>query len=318
MCGEVRRTLLLALSMAACVGGCASAPLPPAASEPPPTSSLTDVAGVEVAIWIVNDALPPTPPPTPTKSNPRPKAPPPTVTLSQALAPFAECPSPLSEPARSIWIRSGMRIMALPAFQVAEFEQSLRVAGPVQRQFFAQTPRWSQAFRGPQAEGLHPIALDTGPVDISSGAFRLLMRCYMTPSRADAATPSLQIDIVPQFVDPRRAVGIEDRDPFEDPLVARPVPGSAAPRQGVVLDHMLLETVLGRDEVLVLVPEPDPPAPDVTQGPMARETPFGPALPSVPTFAEALLSDALVGGDGRVKAVLMFRPILPERFMLSP
>jgi hypothetical protein len=243
---------------------------------------------------------------------------PPTVTLSQALAPFAECPSPLAEPARSIWIRSGMRIMALPAFQVAEFEQSLRVAGPVQRQFFAQTPRWSQAFRGPQAEGLHPIALDTGPVDISSGAFRLLMRCYMTPSRADAATPSLQIDIVPQFVDPRRAVGADDRSVLEDPLRAKPATGSAVPRQGVVLDHMLLETMLSRDEVLVLVPEPDPSAPDATQGPMARETPFGPAMPTVPTFAEALLSDALVGGDGRVKAVLMFRPILPERFMLSP
>lgn len=307
---------LLGLLAAACVSGCATAP--PPAPDPAPSSSLTDVAGVEVAIWIVNDALPPTPPPTPTKSNPRPKAPPPTVTLSQALAPFAECPSPLAEPARSIWIRSGMRIMALPAFQVAEFEQSLRVAGPVQRQFFAQTPRWSQAFRGPHAEGMHAIALDSGAVDLSSGAFRLLMRCYMTPSREDAARPSLQIDIVPQFVDPRRAIGIDDRDPFADPLVAKSEPRGAAPREGVVLDHMLLETVLGRDEVLVLVPEPDPPAPDATPGPMARETPFGPAMPTVPTFAEALLSDALVGGDGRVKAVLMFRPILPERFMLSP
>ncbi|MEI7657845.1 MAG: hypothetical protein WCK33_07245 [Phycisphaerae bacterium] len=317
MRGEVRRTLS-GLLLAACVGGCATTPPPPPAPEPSPTSSLTDVAGVEVAIWIVNDALPPTPPPTPTKSNPRPKGPQPTVTLSQALAPFAECPSPLAEPARSIWIRSGMRIMALPAFQVAEFEQSLRVAGPVQRQFFAQTPKWSQAFRGPQAEGLHAIALDSGPVDISSGAFRLLMRCYMTPSRADAATPSLQIDMVPQFVDPRRGASLDDRAMLDDPFRPKPEPGSAVPRQGVVLDHMLLELVLGRDEVLVLVPEPDPPSPDATQGPSARETPFGPALPSVPTFAEALLSDALVGGDGRVKAVLMFRPILPERFMLAP
>ncbi len=307
---------LVALIVAVAVGGCSTAPT--ASPEPATPSTLTDAAGVEVAIWIVNDALPPTSPPVPTKSNPRPKAPPPTVTLAQALAPFAECPSPLAEPARSIWSRSGMRIMALPSFQVAEFEQSLRIAGPVQRQFFAQTTRWSQAFRGPQADGLHAISLDSGPVDISSGAFRLLMRCYMTPSRTDAAAPSLQIDMVPQFVDPRRGLGLEDRDPLEDPFSNRQPAAGAIPRQGVVLDHMLLELALGRDEVLVLVPEPDPPAPDPTQGPSPRDRPFGPALPSVPTFAEALLSDALVGGDGRVKAVLMFRPILPERFMLSP
>lgn len=316
MRGEVRRSLL-GLLAAACLGGCGSAPIA-VTQPPPPPSSLTDVAGVEVAIWIVNDALPPTPPPTPTKSNPRPKAPPPTVTLSQALTAFADCPSPLAEPARSIWSRSGMRIMALPSFQVAEFERSLRIAGPVQRQFFAQTPRWSQAFRGPQADGLHAIALDSGTVDISSGAFRLLMRCYMTPSRADAAVPALQLDIVPQFVDPRRGASVDDLSGLDDPRRPMPDPGQAVPRQGVVLDHMLLETVLARDEVLVLVPEPDPAAPDPTQGPSARETPFGPAMPAVPTFAEALLSDALVGGNGRVKAVLMLRPILPERFMLSP
>ena len=316
MHGAARRTLL-GLLASVCVSGCSVTP-PIATPDPAAPSTFIDVAGVEVAIWIVNDALPPTPQPKPNKSNPRPKSPPPTMTLAQALAPFAECPSPLVEPARSIWSRSGMRIMALPSFQVAEFEQSLRIAGPVQRQFFAQTTRWSQAFRGPQAEGLHAISLDSGPVDISSGAFRLLMRCYMTPSRADASAPSLQIDIVPQFVDPRRVPGPQARDPLDDPFSPRQPSDAAASRQGVVLDHMLLEMVLGRDEVLVLVPEPDPPAPDATQGPSPRDTPFGPALPTVPTFAEALLSDALVGGDGRVKAVLMFRPILPERFMLAP
>jgi hypothetical protein len=278
----------------------------------PPTSN-SPAAGVEVMVWIIDDALPPPRQPEPTKSNPRPKPIPTTLTLAEALSPFNECPSPLAEPARGAWTRSGMRILALPQFQVTDFERSLRIAGPVQRQFFAPTTRWSQVFRGPLAEGIHPIQIDSDAVDISSGAFRLLMRCYPTPSATKPGDIALHIDLVPQHIDRRRGLAFDAGDRTPDPL-APPPPAPTIAQEGAVLEPLLMELALSRDELLVLVPEPSVAAPD----PAASPRPFGPALPATPTLAEALLSDALVGGDCRKRAILLFRPILPDEYTLTP
>jgi len=230
------------------------------------------------------------------------------MTLEESLARFSQAASPLPEPARAAWASNGLAAYIVPAKSIAQFQLELHPTGPLQRQFFAETPRWSQVFRGPQASGVHPILFDSGPVDIGSGAFRLLMRCYLTPAD-ELGSSVLHIDLVPQHVDPRRSAAFESKDLLVDPLSApKGLPSIAD--QGAVLEHMLAELALGSDDVLVIVPQSAGPV-VASDDPPAPSRPFGPAEPMVPTLGEALLSDALVGGECSRRAVLIFKPILP-------
>ncbi|MCX5688244.1 MAG: hypothetical protein NTV94_00370, partial [Planctomycetota bacterium] len=67
---------------------------------------------------------------------------------------------------------------------------------------------------------------------------------------------------------------------------------------------------LTQDQALVILPQSDAAA-ATPDDPPSTGQPFGPALPTIPNLAQALLSDALVGGDCRRRAILIFRPILP-------
>jgi hypothetical protein len=267
------------------------------------------VPGVEVTTLIIDDQLTPPAAPEPTKSNPRPKQPKPTLTLSQALAPSLARPSPLPDKVRQLWARNGLRAVTMPRTEFEAFAASLRIAGPIQHQFISQSNRWASVHRGTEARGVYPVQLDDGIVDISSGAFRLLLRCYLTPSSSDSYEAAMHLDFVPQHADPRRMARAEP-----DPFNPTPPPATLSD-EGIVFEHLLFETVVSPNDALVIFSDSDAPAsPDPTLG----SRPFGPDFPSNPTLGDALLSDALIGGRGRVRCILAFMPTTPEHFSILP
>lgn len=320
----VRRTLTACVAaLVAVCAGCASRPQRDAAVTPEPALG----SGVEVTVLVVDDLVAATIPPPPVRTTP-PRSSSPSMRkdagvkpaggaagrnsmgLEEALAPYVTLPTPLSESVRRAWIANGLVACVIPASKVTAFCESVRIAGPLQRQFFAQTPRWAQVFRGPQASGIHPIELDSGPIDVGSGAFRLLMRCYPTPLAGDGEARQIHLDLVPQHIDQKRGIAFSKSQANPDPL-APPAPAPTIADQGAVLEHLLAEIALTQDEALVILPQAD--AATVTpEDPPSADRPFGPALPTIPNLAQALLSDALVGGDCRRRAVLIFRPILHE------
>jgi hypothetical protein len=119
----------------------------------------------------------------------------------------------------------------------------------------------------------------------------------------------MHVDFVPQHADPRRMAR-----PQPDPFDPTPPPPTISD-EGIVLEHLLFETVLSTDEALVIFSESD--APD-TSDPAPGNRPFGPDFPSVPTLGDALLSDALIGGRGRTRCVLVFVPTSPDHFTILP
>jgi hypothetical protein len=319
---RVRRGL--AACVAVLVVACAGCARNPGRDTPAPQQTLG--SGVEVTVLVVDDLVAATIPPPPVRTTP-PRSSSPSMRkdlqatpapgiagrasmgLEEALAPYVALPTPLSDSVRRAWIANGLLACVIPASSVPAFCESVRIAGPLQRQFFAQTTRWAQVFRGPQAMGIHPIELDSGVIDVGSGAFRLLMRCYPTPDAGVGEARQLHLDLVPQHIDQKRGIAFAKQDANSDPL-APPPPAPTIADQGAVLEHLLAEIALAQDEALVILPQADAASP-TPDDPPSPGRPFGPALPTIPNLAQALLSDALVGGDCRRRAVLVFRPILP-------
>jgi len=301
-----------------------------------PTSPTSPTSpGVEVLAWVIDDTSPPAALLEPTSAaNPaarnRPKPPPKTVSLAEALAPFQECPVPMPESVRAAWRANGLRVMALPKFVLPELQKTLRIAGPVRQQFFAQTPRWAEVFRGATASGTHPIAIDLGEsradasssspaptaVDISSGAFRFLMRNWLSPAGDDRPAATMRLDLVPQHTaltgnqSPARLSMQGEGEGGKD--------SASITDEGVVFEQLLYEVSLSGDEILIIFPESSGPLTAPHDDPIRPDHPFGPGLPDTPTLGDALLSDALIGGPGRTRIILIFSPTVPASFSIAP
>ncbi len=266
--------------------------------------------GVEVTWWIVDDRILPPPPVAPKAKNSSPgsgevvKPAPPdhTMPLSTALAPYADAPTPLPTKIRDLWTTHGFDVYSVPPGALSELKARLRIAGPEQRQWIAPTGKWTEIVRGPNARGMQPVQLDTGPIEVSDGAFRLLMRCWPAPGVDGAAV--LQTELVPQFVEPRKAT--EALDPL-----APPAPKPSTIEEGVVFQRLFCDLEFRNGEALVLVPRG---AEEKVSDPAPPDRPFGPAVAAATTLGQAVLSDALKGGEGQVRLVLVITPTPPERY----
>jgi len=286
--------------------GC-KAPAPVNETAPFPTAVTAtirdplEVTGLAVVAWAINDRQ--SPPPV-TRVFSRPAAGPATQSIAELLAPFAGAQLPLPARVKAAWEKSGFGLFIVPSAEVERLQARLRLAGPVQRQFFPITPTWSQAFRGPYAAGNQTIMFDDGPSDITTGAFRLLMRCYAAP-KADADSTLdtvLRLDLVPQHIDQRsQSMGsgpTEQTSPSDNPSV------------GTVFTRLLCEIALEPDQSLIIISLgsgsliPGSPQPAST---------FGPDIPAPYSLADGLLSDVLAGGQGRVNIVLAFVPAVQKQ-----
>lgn len=291
-----------------------------------------------------------------------------TLPLETALAEAKAVPWPLSAQAAAILGANGIQAVAVPLKEIDGLQKRLRIAGPLRQQFFAQSPRWTEVYRGPMADGVHPIQLvgiggkpdEMSSVEISRGNFRLLLRNWLAPgemvgqlvgekvgevesnpktprtSKDDSEQPQegeqvddgeslsvatgvsaeMRVDLVPQHFD---RAGLASRNQGGFTPQRAPTVGEL----GVTIEPLMLEVTLKGDMALVLYPtgasassqksvqsgEEGSAGEEMQPGRM-----LGPDVPALPTLGEAMFSDALVGGPGRARAVLIVIPTLPEFF----
>lgn len=252
------------------------------------------LSGVAVVAWAIDDTQP-----RPSSLPGRFTATNQTASISELLEPFAA--RAVGVPARVAlaWQQSGFRMYAVPTVEVEKLQQRLRLAGPVQRRYFAMTTQWSQAFRGPHASSSQTVMFADGPTDINKGAFRLLMRCYAAPAAQspDGARTVLRLDLVPQHVGTRQAPASLST------TLEQPESAGFEVMQGTIFNRLLCEVTLEANESLVLVSQGS----DAMVGP-TQSTPFGPQIPDAFSLADAMFSDILAGGTGRLRIVLAFVP----------
>ena len=292
------------------LAGCGSAPPAPERGE----KSAAGLPGIEVTWVMVDDRIrpPEPPPPKPRTASPGSDAPPPppppdpTLPLDAALAPYTDRPVPISPTARSLWSACGFETFTVPEIDLPDLRRVLRLAGAEQRQNFAPVGRWSEIVRGPECRGVQPVRVDSGSFLVSSGVFRLLMRCWIAPGGADGTSGSLQVEFVPQHLDP----GAAQPEP-DGPMAAAKRP--TITREGTVFERLLCECTPGAGEAVLIVPRDVQRAED----PAPQDRPFGPEVPEETSLARAILTDALKGGEGRVRLVLVITARPPREFYLT-
>ncbi|MBL9002479.1 MAG: hypothetical protein JNK25_15215 [Phycisphaerae bacterium] len=285
----------------------------PTATDQGPQIGSSGPPGVEVAWLVVDDRIvPPAPPPPPVRagspgSDAAPKPPPPdtTMTLEAALAPYADRPVPLPDTCLEAWKACGFDVYSIPAADVPSLRRVLRLAGPEQRQMVLATGKWSEIARGAECRGVQPVQTDAGEFDVRGGLFRLLMRCWAAPGGEAGTTGMLQVEFVPQHLDAAnvRPGGGSQTAP----------PGIAPAREGTNFERLFCDANLARESVLLITSKATLPAAD----PASSDRPFGPAIPEATSLARAILTDAMGGGEGRVRRVLILTATPPDGFALT-
>jgi hypothetical protein len=241
------------------------------------------------------------------------------------------------------WEDAGMLIARVPERDIAQFAARLTFTTQPQQQLLAFSPSRGEALRG-DATQYDTLRLDTGSMPLRNAAARMLVRSWPVPGvvpteRAVVApTPAaVQLELTPQVLSltrPRR-IGLEPMD-------------NSPEAQGVVLSRLVLETTLARGEALVIYPanapvptklarasvapeQSDVPAPPRKRGEDAAAEPTtaeplvieaeesGPALPTIenlPTFGDALLTDALALPREGTRRVLIIIARPPASYSL--
>jgi hypothetical protein len=219
-------------------------------------------------------------------------------------------PTAMPDSVRQAWRASGLAVLEVPIADLAAVRARLDPLGPEQREWFGQSPGWSELARGRALEAGAVVRMADGLMQTPAGRLRLLSRCWTVPGESPPQ-PALHMEI---------AVQLERRQntpsPFQMPAMRDEL------EAGVLLPGlsaaMLLQPGLG----LLIIPVPGAAA-GAAEGvrapepePGRDEPAHGPPAPLLPTLGEAMLSSATPGGIEPVgrRAVLVLLPRLPDRF----
>jgi hypothetical protein len=325
----LRAAALIALSTALLhITACASrTPAPGSNAAPGASLPAADGTGLQIITWTIDN----------------------TSTLTVPAANETAAVAPRMQEA---WQTANMLIARVRVSDVEAIARSVALTTPPQQQLLAFSPLRSEAMRG-DATAYDLLRLESGTMPLRNAAARMLIRGWPVPSlpaQIDATTaPSplrsaVHIELVPQVLSltrPRRT-GLEPID-------------NSPESQGVVLSRLVLETTLLEGEALIIypaqaptpseatrmrtqaenanvpAPQPAPRRPRVdTDNPDAPPTTqpdtlvveaeeAGPAIPtaeSLPTFGDALLTDALAMPIQGTRRVLIIIPKPPATYSL--
>lgn len=230
--------------------------------------------------------------------------------LAAAIERYEALPTPMLDPVRRAWRASGLRMIAIPQDELGDLRDQLRVVAPEQRDWFGQSPDWSEAIRGREVQAGTPIELADGVMKCPAGRLRVLMRCWTAPG-ATMTAPAMHLEL---------AVQLERRDTVASPL---DLPAMESELEaGVVFPRLRTTMLVPADTALVIVPMPErieTTAADTDPDAEPALQPEGPPVPLTPTLGEAMLTSAVPGtiDPVRRRAVVVLLPRLPERFRLS-
>jgi len=285
-------------------------------------------SGIEIRVWIVDPA------------GVMPAGGPPRPGLRDILARYEGLTGALSPSTVSLWRSNGLRVMVVPRSELDALGESLNRIGPLQTEWLGESPRWIEALRGPSWSRRAVLDMDNGPLDLSAGSMRMLLRAWVAPEAmaplADAAPDGEQAnapDLARASDDPTRAaVQVELMPQFlpsapakrELALIEREMSLLEARQEGVAFPRLLLETVLSRGTALIVVPAAPQeswsgPSTASTTLPTPPETPtsgLGPIQPQPPSLGEAMLSDALRNESRGTRVILVIVPHAPREFRM--
>ncbi len=288
-------------------------------------------SGVEIRVWVVDPAGA-----IPVSGLPRPG-------LRNILARYEGQTGSLSPSTIALWRSNGLRVMVVPRSELDALGESLNRIGPLQTQWLGESLRWIEAMRGPSWSRRAVLDMDNGPLDLTAGSMRMLLRAWVAPEAFSALAPmsdsagqdqatleevpaaatesapmektraAVQVELMPQFLPSATARR-------ESALVEREMSLLEARQEGVAFPRLLLETLLPRGTALIVVPASPQESwsgPAILAEP--AETPtagLGPLEPRPPSLGEAMLTDAFRSEARGTRVVLVIVPHAPREFRM--
>jgi hypothetical protein len=234
-------------------------------------------------------------------------------TIERQLSPYLSRPVPISDELKKRWRDCGLRAGCVPVKDLETIETSLRLTGPVQRQWLGEMSAWTDVIRGPEFAASRVVMLGDKPEELGPGRLRLMARCWTYPITAAAGSPTaaLRLELVPQF-EPEssdrgrlKAAGIVASEEEQTRMFSELQAGLAIDARKGVPDAIVIVPDRPDADWAKLV---DPSAPDGGDS--------GPNPDVPPTLGETMLSMPAVKDSARARAVVILIPRLPERFEL--
>lgn len=313
------RAVALALVVAT-LGGCASAPEPAssAISTPPlsaPAHPLTPwiVGGSGIGVHTRTIAVRNT-----------------GDALAAALDGIAHDPLTIDDALRSAWERSGLRLYmvseadaltlqdtliaqsAIAAANAGVPESSPAILGSVEQLVINQGAQWVPIVRGPAITRRRVVAMHDARIPLAPGPLRLIARCWATPpseaeiaAGADADTPIMQVQFIPQLLDGSRPRDASALDPDLMPTPSRLLTQD----QGLLITRLKLSIRIPKGRALVIAPWPL--ATPTPADPATNEPPTGPGLVTRggPDAPKPTPKDAASAGADLPPATTLFDPV---------
>ena len=282
---------VLSMSLLISLAGCGAGPSPVAEPEPriddlaqPAVRGATN--GLEMRVWAVQDQ---------------------DELIAELLATYGDRPTAMPDSARSAWRESGLRVIEVPTEHLSLVRDRIVLIGPEQRDWFGQSPGWTEAVRGRLIESDTTMRVADGVLTAPAGRLRLLMRCWTVPgepARGGGAEAALHLELAAQLERRDAAASIMELPALRSELEA-----------GVVFPRLTTTMRLSSGSALVIIPV----GPGFEAAFGEADTGFGPPEPAVPTLGEAMLTSLQTGAivPARRRALVALVPRLPERFRVT-
>lgn len=202
------------------------------------------------------------------------------TTIGISLREFVNLPTGLDDETLKRLRDYGLRVIAVPIDQLPQATAALTPVGTIQTEWLGMLYRWAPLVTGPELDEQY-TTVDTGPLELPQGRFRLLARTWVVPDLATAedegrVAARLRVELLPQHKQSRRRR-------FDRLLDAAP---PTIEDEGLIFKRLHAVVDIPDGFALVIVPAPpavdwsglkEPAPPTDTLPPAENDKPFGPA-----------------------------------------
>lgn len=209
------------------------------------------------------------------------------TTIGLALRDFEALPTGLDTATHTRLRENGLRVIAVPIDQLDQATQSLTPVSTIQTESIGMLYRWSPLIVGPELEEDF-TRLDTGPLQLAQGRFRLLARAWIVPDLTQTpetgiVAARLRVELLPQHEQTKRRR-------FDHLL--NPGPGTIDDA-GLIFHRLKASIDIPQGHALVIVPASPATEWDTLHSPVPPQTPSISADPADETFGPTEDSDPI-------------------------
>jgi len=189
------------------------------------------------------------------------------TTIGLALRNYENFPTGIDEETLTRLKNNGLRVIAVPITNLKEAMRSLTPIGTIQTEAASMLYRWKPIFTGPELEE-NFTSLDTGPLRLPRGKFRLLARSWIVPDLTEANNTGkvkarLRVELLAQHEQTRRTRYDQLLDPTPPSLEDR----------GLLFRRLKITTDIPDGYALIIVPASPTTRWDALKQPQTHTTP---------------------------------------------